>query len=52
MTAKTGPITAEGIVITMGRRAAFAEGKVTDAAGNLYASATSSLLIFDLPTKA
>ena len=52
MTTKTGPITAEGIVITMGRRAAFAEGKVTDAAGNLYASATSSLLIFDLPTKA
>ena len=51
MTTKTGPITAEGIVITMGRRAAFAEGKVTDAAGNLYASATSSLLIFDLPTK-
>lgn len=52
MTAKTGPITAEGTVITMGRRAAFAEGKVTDAAGTLYASATSSLLIFDLPTKA
>lgn len=52
MTAKTGPVTAEGTVTTMGRRAAFAEGRLTDAEGRLYASATSSLLIFDLPAKA
>jgi acyl-coenzyme A thioesterase PaaI-like protein len=38
---------AEGTVISLGRRAAFAEGKLTDAAGKLYASATSTLLIFD-----
>jgi uncharacterized protein (TIGR00369 family) len=47
MTAATGPITAEGVVKTMGRRAAFAEGKITDAEGRLYATATSTLLVFD-----
>jgi len=31
----------------MGRRAAFAEGQLTDADGRLYASATSTLLVFD-----
>ena len=47
MTASTGPVRAEGRVISFGRRAAFAEARITDAAGQLYASATSTLLVMD-----
>jgi uncharacterized protein (TIGR00369 family) len=47
MTDKTGLVRAEGRVLTMGRRAAFSEAKITDANGVLYASATSTLLVFD-----
>ncbi|HEY2660330.1 MAG TPA: PaaI family thioesterase [Caulobacteraceae bacterium] len=47
MTSQTGPVRAEGKVITFGRRAAFAEARITDAAGRLYATATSTLLVFD-----
>lgn len=45
MTKDTGPVRAEGKVVTRGRRLAFAEAKLTDAAGKLYASATSTLII-------
>jgi len=44
---ETGLVRAEGRVLSMGRRAAFAEAKLTDASGRLYASATSTLLVFD-----
>ena len=47
MTDKTGVVRAEGAVLSMGRRVAFAEAKLIDAAGKLYASATSTLLIFE-----
>jgi uncharacterized protein (TIGR00369 family) len=47
MTAKTGPVRAEGRVISLGRRTAFAEARLTDAAGRLYATATSTLLVMD-----
>ncbi len=47
MTAETGPVQAEGRVLSIGRRTAFAEAKLTDAAGRLYASATSTLLVFE-----
>ena len=46
MTEKTGPVRAEGKVITVGRRAAFAEGRVVDAKGNLYATGTTTCLVF------
>ena len=46
MTEKTGPVRAEGRVISFGRRVAYAEAKLTDARGTLYASATSTLLVF------
>ena len=46
ITEETGPIRAEGRVVTFGRRAAFAEARITDANGRLHASATSSLLVF------
>ena len=45
MTSKTGRVRAEGRVVSFGRRAAFAEAKLIDAEGRLYASATSSLLV-------
>jgi uncharacterized protein (TIGR00369 family) len=47
MTAGTGPVRAEGRVISLGRRTAFAEAKLTDAQGRLYATATSTLLVMD-----
>jgi uncharacterized protein (TIGR00369 family) len=46
MTKDTGPVRAEGKVIQLGRRAAFAEGRLTDLQGRLYATATSTLLVF------
>lgn len=45
MTKETGFVRAEGTIVTFGRRAAFAEARLTDTAGKLYASATSSLLV-------
>lgn len=45
----TGPLRAEGKVLSIGRRAAFAEARLIDAQGVLYASATSTLLVFDRP---
>ena len=45
MTRETGPVRAEGRVVSFGRRAGFTEGRLTDGAGKLYASATSSLII-------
>lgn len=47
MTKDTGPVRAEGKVIRAGRRAAFAEGRLTDKQGRLYATATSTLLILE-----
>ena len=48
VTKETGTVRAEGRVISFGRRAAFAEAKITDVAGRLYASATSTLLVMTL----
>lgn len=45
MTELTGPVRAEGQVVQLGRRAGFAEGRLTDASGKLYATATSTLLV-------
>ncbi|RBY89482.1 PaaI family thioesterase [Blastococcus sp. TF02A-30] len=45
----SGPLTATGRVVKPGRRVAFAEGEVTDAAGRTVATASSSLLVFPLP---
>lgn len=47
VTSQTGLLRAEGHVLTMGRRAAFAEATLTDASGRLHASATSTLLVID-----
>lgn len=45
ITRDTGKLRAEGKVITAGRRVAFTEARLVDAAGKVYASATSSLLV-------
>ena len=45
VTVETGPITAEGSVVHLGRRTALAEARITDDAGKVYATATSSCLI-------
>ena len=45
ITADTGTVRAEGRVLSIGRRAAFAEARLTDNSNRLLASATSSLLI-------
>lgn len=45
MTKETGPVRAEGKIVTFGRRAAYTEARLTDRDGKLYASATSSLIV-------
>lgn len=47
MTADIGPIRAEATLVSFGRRAAFAQSTLTDAAGRVYATATSTLLVFE-----
>jgi uncharacterized protein (TIGR00369 family) len=47
LSSASGEVRAEATVLSLGSRVAFAQGKLTDAAGRLCASATSSLLVFD-----
>jgi uncharacterized protein (TIGR00369 family) len=44
----SGLLTATGTVVKAGSRVGFTEGVVTDAAGAVVATATSTLLLFDL----
>ena len=46
---KTGPLRAIGNVIHCGRQLATAEGRIVDANGKLYAHATTTCLVFELP---
>jgi uncharacterized protein (TIGR00369 family) len=48
ITDKTGPVRAEGKAIQVGQRIGTAEGRITDAKGNLLAFGTTTCLIFDL----
>ena len=52
VTDRTGTVSAEGRVTQAGRNAAFAEARLTDAAGKLYATASTTCLVFDLPSPA
>jgi uncharacterized protein (TIGR00369 family) len=45
LTMTTGPIRAEGTVVHLGRRMAVAEGRLTDADGKLYATASTTCLV-------
>jgi uncharacterized protein (TIGR00369 family) len=46
LTEKTGPVAAEGRVVHRGRTVATAEADLKDAAGKLYAHATTTCMIF------
>ena len=46
MTSETGPVRAEGKVISVGGQVGIAEGRLTDANGKLYAFATTTCLVF------
>lgn len=47
ITSATGPIRAEGTVLTCGRRVGTAEGRLIDASGRLLAHGTTTCLIFE-----
>lgn len=46
---KTGPLRAVGMVIHSGRQIATAEARVEDEKGKLYAHATTTCFVFDVP---
>jgi uncharacterized protein (TIGR00369 family) len=46
ITPETGPIRAEGVVLSSGRRVGTAEGRLTDRQGRLLAHGTTTCLIF------
>ena len=46
ITPETGPIKAEGFVLSCGRRIGTAEGRITDQQGRLLAHGTTTCLIF------
>ena len=52
VTLTSGPQTAVGNVVKAGSRIGFTDGQVIDASGKLVATATSTLLIFELPSPA
>jgi uncharacterized protein (TIGR00369 family) len=47
ITPETGPIRAEGVVLSRGRRIGTAEGRITDQQGRLLAHGTTTCLIFE-----
>lgn len=49
MTENTGPVRTEGRTFNVGRRAATAEARITDASGRLLAHATTTCLVFEIP---
>ena len=49
MTRDTGVVRSEGRTLNVGRRAATAEARITDAKGRLLAHATTTCLVFEIP---
>ena len=49
MTKDTGPVKSEGRILSVGRRAATAEARITDSKGRLIAHATTTCLVFEIP---
>ena len=49
MTEDSGPVRSEGKTLSVGRRAATAEARITDAKGRLLAHATTTCLVFEIP---
>ena len=48
MRPSSGLLTATGRVVRVGSRVGFTEGEVTDASGAIVATASSTLLLFDV----
>jgi uncharacterized protein (TIGR00369 family) len=46
---ETGPMSAVGWVVHLGRQTAMAEASLSDARGKLFARASTTCLIFDVP---
>lgn len=51
LTDRSGTVRATGRVISVGRRVGFAEAELRDGKGQLCATATSTLLVFDAPPR-
>ncbi len=49
MTKDSGVVRTEGRTLNVGRRAATAEARITDAQGRLLAHATTTCLVFEIP---
>jgi uncharacterized protein (TIGR00369 family) len=49
MTKDTGAVRTEGRTLSVGRRAATAEARITDSKGRLLAHATTTCLVFEIP---
>ena len=49
MSTDSGTVRTEGKILNVGRRAATAEARITDAKGRLLCHATTTCLVFDLP---
>jgi uncharacterized protein (TIGR00369 family) len=52
MTKDSGTVRSEGRTLSVGRRAATAEARITDAKGRLLAHATTTCLVFEIPKSA
>jgi uncharacterized protein (TIGR00369 family) len=52
MSKDSGTVRTEGRTLNVGRRAATAEARITDAGGRLLAHATTTCLVFEIPTTA
>ncbi|MCG6206987.1 PaaI family thioesterase [Rhodopseudomonas sp. HC1] len=50
MSQDSGVVRTEGRTLNVGRRAATAEARITDSSGRLLAHATTTCLVFELPT--
>ncbi len=49
MSKDTGPVRTEGHTLSVGRRIATAEARITDVKGQLLAHATTTCLVFEIP---
>jgi uncharacterized protein (TIGR00369 family) len=52
MSKESGTVRTEGRTLNVGRRAATAEARITDAKGRLLAHATTTCLVFEIPASA
>ena len=49
LTEASGEVVGEGVCVQSGRQVGVAEGRITDAKGRVYAVASTTMLVFDLP---